>query len=83
VANCPLPGSLQAHDKGLDREGRQQVLRVYFAGIYDNVRQLLSTQIKQVNDQYEKTRDVIVKQELDRLKTELEQLPERWDFRPR
>jgi len=37
---------LQAHDKGPDREGQQQVLRVYFAGIYDNVRQLLSTEIK-------------------------------------
>ena len=34
-------------------------------------------------DRYEKTTDAEVKRELDRLKTELEQLPERWEFRPR
>jgi hypothetical protein len=74
---------LKPHDKGHEREGQEQVLRVYFGGIYDNVRQLLSAQIKRLNDRYEKTKDVVAKQELDRLKTELEQLPERWDFRPR
>lgn len=74
---------LQPHDQGSEREGQQQVLRVYFSGIYGNIKQLLSTHIKQLNYRYEKTKDAIVKQELDRLKTELEQLPERWDFKPR
>ena len=75
--------NLQPHDQGPDREGQQQILRVYFAGIYDNVRELLSTQVKQLKDRHEKTKDAVVKQDLDRLKTELERLPERWDFRPR
>ncbi len=72
----------QPHDKGPEREGQQQVLRVYFGGIYRNVRQLLSTEIKRLNHRYEKTTDAVVKQELDRLKAELARLPERWDFRP-
>jgi hypothetical protein len=74
---------LQPHDKGPEREGQQQVLRVYFAGIYDNIKGLLSTRIKRLNYQYEKTKDAVAKQELDRLKAELERLPERWEFRPR
>ncbi len=73
----------QPHDKGPEREGQQQVLRVYFAGIYENVRQLLSTKVKRLTDRYEKTPDEAVKRELDRLKGDLEQLPERWNFRAR
>ncbi len=74
---------LQHGERGPDSEGQQQVLRVYFGGIYENVRQLLSTQVKKLSYRYEKTKDVSVKRELDRLKSKLEQLPERWDFRPR
>ena len=73
----------QQGEQGPDSEGQQQVLRVYFGGIYGNVRQLLSTQVKKLSYRYEKTKDVAVKRELDRLKSKLEQLPERWDFRPR
>jgi hypothetical protein len=71
----------QAHDQGPEREGQQQVLGVYFAGIHDNINQLLSNQIKRLNYRYEKTKDSVAKQELDRLKTKLEQLAGRWDFR--
>jgi hypothetical protein len=73
----------QHGEQGPDSEGQQQVLRVYFGGIYENVRQLLSTQVKKLSYRYEKTKDVSVKRELNRLKSKLEQLPERWDFRPR
>jgi hypothetical protein len=70
-------------EQGPDREGQQQVLRVYFGGIYDNVRLLLSAQINRLSYRYERTKDAAVKQEFERLKVELEQLPQRWDFRPR
>ncbi len=36
----------QQGEQGPDSEGQQQVLRVYFGGIYENVRQLLSIQVK-------------------------------------
>jgi hypothetical protein len=67
---------------GDEREGQQQVLRVYFGGIHDNVRELLSAEIGKLNYRYRKTHDESVKVELDRLTTELEQLPERWELRP-
>jgi hypothetical protein len=54
---------------------------VYFGGIHDNVRLLLSAQINRLSYRYEKTKDAAVKQEFDRLKAELEHLPQRWDFR--
>jgi hypothetical protein len=74
--------SLKAHgDSGNDREGQQQVLRVYFAGIHDSVRKLLSAQIGTLNYRYRKTKDEAVKAELDRLTAELDKLPERWEFR--
>jgi hypothetical protein len=60
-------------------EGHQQVLRVYFGGIYTCVRQLLAVRINKLNYQYKKTNDPTVKAELDRLAAELEKLPERWD----
>jgi len=66
---------------GNDREGQQQVLRVYFAGIHDNVRKLLSAQIGKLIYQYTKTHDESVKAELDRLTSEFEKLPERWELR--
>ena len=59
----------QHGEQGPDSEGQQQVLRVYFGGIYENVRQLLSTQVKKLSYRYEKTKDAAVKRELDRLKS--------------
>ncbi len=61
-------------------EGQQQNLRVYFGCIYDNVRQLLQTQIDRLETCYRKTKDGAVKAELDRLRKALEGLPERWKF---
>jgi hypothetical protein len=65
---------------GPSREGQQQNLRVYFAGIHDSVRKLLSGQIGKFNYRYKRTKDAAVKAELDRLMAELERLPERWNF---
>ena len=58
-------------------------MRVYFAGIHDNVRKLLSAQIGAFNYRYKKKRDEADKAEVDRLTAELEKLPERWEFRAR
>jgi hypothetical protein len=65
---------------GPSGEGQQQNLRVYFSGIYSNVRQLLQARVTALETRYRKTRDAAVKPELDRLKAELERLPERWNF---
>jgi len=64
---------------GHQLEGQQQVLRVYFGGIYTCVRGLLAVRIKKLNHWYKKANDPTVKAELDRLAAELEKLPERWD----
>jgi len=72
---------LKAHEEfGPGGEGQQQNLHVYFGGIYSNVRYLLQTQIKRLDNRYRKTKDAAVKAELDRLTAELEKLPERWTF---
>jgi len=76
--NCLKP-SLRQH--GLDLEGQQQNLRVYFRGIYGNMRGLLCMQIGELNYRYKRTKDAAVKAELDRLTAELEKLPERWEYR--
>ena len=39
---------LQHGEQRLDGEGQQQVLRVYFGGIYQNVRELFSSQINRL-----------------------------------
>jgi len=61
-------------------EGQQQNLRVYFGGIHDSVRNLLSKQIGKLNYRYKKTKDATLKAEIDRLTAELVALPERWKF---
>ena len=61
-------------------EGQQQNLRVYFAGIHANVRQLFQTRINGLDTRYRKTKDLAAKAELDRLTAELAALPERWEF---
>jgi hypothetical protein len=65
---------------GSEGEGQQQVLRVYFAGIHESVRKLLSIQIAKLTHRYRETKDATVKAELDRLTAELEGLNERWEF---
>jgi hypothetical protein len=79
VENRRLPRALKA-EFGPSREGQQQNLRVYFGGIHDSVRKLLSGQIGKLHYRYRKTNDAAVKAELDRLTAELETLPERWNF---
>jgi hypothetical protein len=73
--------SLQPHkrDIGVELEGQQQVLRVYFSGIHDDVRRLLLMQVGRLAFRYTKTTDCLVKAELDRLNAALEKLPERWN----
>jgi hypothetical protein len=61
-------------------EGQQQNLRVYFGGIYGNVRELLVGRIKRLESRYAKTKGAALKAELDRLTAELNTLPERWNF---
>ncbi len=77
--------SLQPHkrDIGIELEGQQQALRVYFSGIHSNVRRLLLMQIGKLAFRYRKTNDCAVKAELDRLNAALEKLPERWDLHVR
>src|SRR5207247_9744003 len=65
---------------GHQLEGQQQVLRVYFGGIYTCVRGLLAVRIKKLNHWYRKTNDSAVKTELDRLTAEPGKLPAQWKF---
>ena len=65
---------------GVDLEGQQQMLRVCFGGIHDNVRRLLLMQIGKLAFRYRETQHDGVKAELDRLNRELQKLPERWNF---
>ena len=72
---------LTPHEEfGPGGEGQQQNLRVYFGGIHDSVRNLLSQQIGKLNYRYTKTNDAAVKAEIDRLTAEFAALPERWKF---
>ena len=72
---------LKRHEEfGPGGEGHQQTLRVYFGGIHDSVRKLLSRQIGGLNSCYRKTNDAALKAEVDRLTAELKTLPERWEF---
>ena len=65
---------------GPDLEGQQQVLRVYFGGIYNCVRELLVARITKLHYEHMKTKDTVVKSEFDRLTSALEKLPEKWNF---
>ena len=65
---------------GSEGEGQQQVLRVYFGGIYESVRKLLSAHIAKLVDRYRKTNDPAMKVEIDRLTMELSALLETWLF---
>ena len=65
---------------GAEIEGQQQVLRVYFSGIYRSVRALLQVRIVRLVRQYARSDDETVKAKLDRLTVELANLPARWEF---
>jgi hypothetical protein len=65
---------------GASHEGQQQVLRVYFGGIYRSVRALLQRHIRKLAAQYARSKDETVKDEFDRLTAELAKLAERWEF---
>lgn len=65
---------------GADLEGQQQMLRVCFGGIHDNVRRLLLMQIGKLAFRYRKTQQSAAEAEQDRLNRELQKLPERWNF---
>ena len=69
-----------AGGSGAALEGQQQVLRVYFGGIYRSVRALLQLRINRSVIQYTRSQDEAIKAELDRLTAELAKLPERWEF---
>ena len=70
----------RAGRSGAELEGHQQVLRVFFDGIYRSIRALLQVRIVRLTGQYGRTKDETVKAEVDRLRAELANLPERWDF---
>jgi len=65
---------------GADLEGLQQILRVFFGGIYRSVRALFQLQIVRLVRQYARSNDKTVKAELDRPRAELAKLPARWEF---
>jgi hypothetical protein len=65
---------------GAELEGQQQVLRIYFGGIYRSVRALLQVRITRLVIQYTRSQDEALKAELDCLTAELAKLPERWEF---
>lgn len=68
---------------GPSLEGQQQNLRVNFAGIYRNVRRLLSAEVGRLRFRCNKTKDPALEAELARLRDELAKLPERWEFSAR
>jgi hypothetical protein len=65
---------------GAELEGQQQVLRVYFSGIYRSIRAILKREVTQLIIQHAQSKDETVKAEIDRLTAELAKLPERWEF---
>jgi hypothetical protein len=73
-------GSLSLRNPTKLGEGQQQNLRVYFFGVYSNVRQLFQTRINGLETRYRKTKNPELKAEMDRLMAELEGMPERWNF---
>ena len=65
---------------GADLEGQQQILWIYFGGIYRSVRALLQVRVNRLVIQHSRSQDEAVKAEIDRLRAELANLPERWEF---
>lgn len=63
-----------------DREGQQQVLRVTFTGIRDWVRVLLEVRMDSLARKFHETKDLAVKDEINRLCRELIKLDQPWKF---
>src|SRR5262245_26737972 len=62
------------------REGQQQVLRATFPGIRNCVRELLRVQADALARKFHETKDIAVKNELERLLTEYEGHEMPWHF---
>ena len=62
------------------REGQQQVLRATFPGIRNCVRELLGVRTDALARKFHETRDMAVKDELERLLKEYGKLEEPWVF---
>jgi hypothetical protein len=65
-----------------DREGQQQVLRVTFTGIRDCVRVLLEVRLDWIlARKFHETKDLAVKDEINRLSWELIEVDKPWVYR--
>ena len=62
------------------REGQQQVLRATFPGIRNCVRELLGVRADALARKFHETRDMAVKEELERLLKEYGKLEKPWEF---
>src|SRR5262249_29400938 len=62
------------------RERQQQVFRVTFPGIRNSVRELLGKQADALARKFHETKDMAVKDELERLLKEYGELEKPWEF---
>ena len=62
------------------REGQQQVLRATFPGIRNCVRELLGVRADALARKFHETKDMAVKDELERLLKEYGKLEKPWEF---
>src|SRR5262247_403127 len=62
------------------REGQQQVLRATFPGIRNCVRELLGVRANVLERTFHETKDMAVKDELERLLKEYGELGKPWEF---
>jgi len=67
-------------ENGYQREGQQQVLRPTFEGIRNSVRELVGKKIDALARQFHQTHDMQVKDEIERLSSELVELDKPWRF---
>jgi hypothetical protein len=64
----------------VDKEGQQQVLRATFPGIRKSVKDLLEKQMDALARQFAATHDMKLKEEIERLSSELVKLDRPWVF---
>jgi hypothetical protein len=75
-------GASDGYDNNdVDREGQQQVLRATFPRIRDSVRVLLEVRMDSLAKKFHETHDMKVRDEINRLSSELIKLDEQWSFR--
>ena len=67
-------------DREVDKEGKQQVLRATFLRIRKSVKDLLEKQMDALARQFAATHDMKLKEEIDRLNSELVKLDRPWVF---